>query len=74
MVDLEHQAIPEKALYFVRSKVPEDITSNNFNEHVTYGQLNANLADSLKSLTHQCFLPFLKSMDKGKWGFCEEGQ
>jgi methionyl-tRNA synthetase len=35
VVDLNTQAIPDKALYFVRSKTPEDITSNNFHEHVT---------------------------------------
>jgi hypothetical protein len=73
-VDLNTQAIPEMALYFVRSKTQEDITANNFSEHVTYGELNANLADSLKNLTHHCFLPFLRDMDKAKWGSCEESQ
>jgi hypothetical protein len=67
-IDINNKKIPEKALYFVRSKLPEDITDNNFNEHVTYGELNHNLADSLKNLTHHCFLPFLKDMDRAKWG------
>jgi len=34
-VDLNTTAIPEKALYFVRSKLPEDIKESNFNENVT---------------------------------------
>jgi len=58
----------------VRSKTPDDITSNNFNENVTYGELNSNLPDSLKNLTHHCFLPFLRDMEKTKWGSCEESQ
>jgi len=74
VIDLNTHAIPEFALYFVRSKTPEEIRDSNFNEHVTYGELNHNLADSLKNLTFHCFLPFLREMDKSKWGSCEESQ
>jgi hypothetical protein len=34
-VDLNTTAIPDFALYFVRSKIQEDIKESNFNEHVT---------------------------------------
>jgi len=74
VIDLNTHAIPEFALYFVRSKTPEEIRDANFSEHVTYGELNHNLADSLKNLTFHCFLPFLREMDKSKWGSCEESQ
>jgi hypothetical protein len=76
-LDLEDKSVilSDKAVYFVRSGA-EELTSENFDNLVTWGELNQFTADTLKNLMHHCMLPFLKgsSGNTKSWGLCEEHQ
>jgi len=73
-VNLETSELPEKAVYFVRTQNNVELVNENFNDLVTYGDLNEHIADSLKNLMHHNMLSFLKGMAPKNWGLCEENQ
>jgi hypothetical protein len=83
-INPEDVEIQTKSVYFVRTinqvALEKDgpsalnLTSENFDTDVAYGEISHHIADSLKNLMHHCYFPFLKGMDVQKWGLCEENQ